>query len=187
MSMELRTGRLWLRPIEPADRDALHRLWTEPDVRRFLWDDRVIDLAAVDGVIAASAATFATEGFGHFALREGEADPLIGTCGLHRYAPGAEPELLYSLAPERWGCGLATEAAHAVVADAFARLGMARVLARADVPNRDSVRVMERLGMSYAGEREEGGLRLVSYTLAREDWRRTGGSEAAGGRSLLRR
>jgi RimJ/RimL family protein N-acetyltransferase len=64
---------------------------------------------------------------------------------------------------------------------------MARVLARADVPNRDSVRVMERLGMSYAGEREEGGLRLVSYTLAREDWRRTGGSEAAGGRSLLRR
>ena len=167
MPSELRTGRLVLRPIVPADRDALHRLWTEPAVRRFLWDDRVIDLATVDGVIAASAATFANEGFGHFALCESSRAPLIGTCGLHRYAPGAEPELLYSLAPERWGRGLATEAARAVVEDAFARLGMARVLARADVPNRDSVRVMERLGMEYAGEREEGGLRLVSYTVAR--------------------
>jgi RimJ/RimL family protein N-acetyltransferase len=175
MPIELRTGRLWLRPIEPADRDALHRLWTDADVRRFLWDDRVIDLATVDGVIAASAATFASEGFGHFALRESAAGPLVGTCGLHRYAPGAEPELLYSLAPERWRRGLASEAAHAVIADAFTRLGMVRVLARADVPNRDSVRVMERVGMSCAGEREEAGLRLVSYTLARDDWRGSGG------------
>ena len=172
MSIELRTERLWLRPVAPTDRPALHRLWTDPAVRRFLWDDRVIDLATVDGVLAASAASFAAEGFGHFALRESEAGPLLGTCGLHRYAPGAEPELLYSLAPECGGRGLATEAARAVVADAFVRLDFPRVLARADVPNRDSVRVMQRLGMTHAGEREEGGLRLVSYTLAREDWQR---------------
>jgi RimJ/RimL family protein N-acetyltransferase len=170
MSTEIRTERLWLRPIAPADRAALHRLWTDPDVRRFLWDDRVIGLAEVDGLLAASAASFAAEGFGHFALRE--SGPLLGTCGLHRYHAGAEPELLYSLAPECWGRGLATEAARAVVADAFVRLDFPRVLARADVPNRDSVRVMQRLGMTHAGEREEGGLRLVSYTLAREDWQR---------------
>jgi RimJ/RimL family protein N-acetyltransferase len=167
MPLELRTARLVLHPITAADRAALHAVWTHPDVRRFLWDDRVIDLGTVDGVIAASAATFAAEGFGHFALREGEAVPLCGTCGFHRASQGAEPELLYSLARESWGRGLATEAARAVVADAFARLGFTRVLARADAPNRDSVRVMERLGMRFAGEREENGLRLVSYTLAR--------------------
>lgn len=167
MPIELRTPRLRLRPLEPADREALHRLWIHPDVRRFLWDDRVIEPAEVDGVIAASAATFAAEGFGHFALREEEAGPLLGTCGLHRYAPGAEPELLYSLAHERWGRGYATEAARAVVDDAFARLGLARVVARADLPNRDSQRVMQRLGMAYAGEEEAGGLRLVRYVLTR--------------------
>jgi [ribosomal protein S5]-alanine N-acetyltransferase len=167
MPVELRTRRLWLRPVEPADRAALHRLWTDPDVRRFLWDDRVISPAEVGGVIAASAATFAAEGFGHFALREDEAGPLLGTCGLHRYAPGAEPELLYSLARAQWGRGLATEAARAVADDAFGRLGFARVIARADVPNRDSQRVMQRLGMAYAGEEEAGGLRLVRYVLGR--------------------
>jgi ribosomal-protein-alanine N-acetyltransferase len=167
ISVELRTPRLRLRPLAPADGAALHRLWTHPDVRRFLWDDRVIAPADVDGVIGASAATFAAEGFGHFALREDEAGPLFGTCGLHRYASGAEPELLYSLARERWGRGLATEAARAVIDDAFARLGFARVVARADVPNRDSQRVMQRLGMAYTGEEEAGGLRLVRYVLAR--------------------
>ena len=167
MPVLLRTPRLRLRPLEPADRAALHRLWTDPDVRRFLWDDRVIALAEVDSVLAASAATFAAEGFGHFALREEEAGPLLGTCGLHRYAPGAEPELLYSLAREQWGRGLATEAARAVVDDAFGRLAFARVVARADVPNRESQRVMQRLGMAYAGEEEAGGLRLVRYVLAR--------------------
>jgi ribosomal-protein-alanine N-acetyltransferase len=167
MPVLLRTPRLRLRPLEPADRAALHRLWTDPDVRRFLWDDRVIELADVDGVLAASAATFAAEGFGHFALREEDAGPLLGTCGLHRYAPGAEPELLYSLAREQWGRGLATEAARAVVDDAFGRLAFARVVARADVPNRESQRVMQRLGMAYAGDEESGGLRLVRYVLAR--------------------
>jgi RimJ/RimL family protein N-acetyltransferase len=55
-----------------------------------------------------------------------------------------------------------------VIADAFERLGFARILARTDLPNRASVEVMKRLGMSYAGESAEGGQRLVSYTLARE-------------------
>ena len=167
MSIELRTQRLRLRPITASDRCALHALWTEPEVRRFLWDDRVIDLATVDGLIERSATSFVAAGYGHFALREGEGTALIGTCGLHRTAPSTEPELLYSLTLGCWGRGLASEAARAVVKDAFGRLGLSRVLARADVPNRASIAVMQRLGFEYEGEREEGGLRLVSYSLTR--------------------
>jgi ribosomal-protein-alanine N-acetyltransferase len=167
MPLELRTARLELRPIAPADRAALHRLWTDPEVRRFLWDDRVIDLATVDEVIEKSAASFALEGFGLFALRDpGGAEP-FGAVGIYRLQPRGEPELLYSLAPARWGRGLASEASRAVIADAFERLGFARVLARTDPPNRASLEVMKRLGMEYAGEREEGGRPTVSYTLAR--------------------
>ena len=166
MSIELRTERLWLRPIEPADREALHAHWTEPGVRRYLWDDRVIDLATVDGVIEKSAASFAAEGFGLFALREPVRPALIGVAGIHRMLP-TEPELIYSLAPAVWGRGFASEASRAVIADAFARLGFARVLARTDTPNRASIEVMKRLGMEYAGESVQNGLPTVSYTLAR--------------------
>lgn len=156
-----------LRPVATADRAALHQIWTEPDVRRFLWDDRVIDLASVDEVIERSAASFAGEGFGLFALREPGGSHLLGVTGIYRLQPGGEPELIYSLARACWGRGLASEASRAVIADAFDRLGFARVLARTDVPNRASIEVMKRLGMQYEGEREEAGRPTVSYTLAR--------------------
>jgi ribosomal-protein-alanine N-acetyltransferase len=167
MSFELRTARLVLRPLEPADREALHRLWTDPDVRRYLWDDRVIDLATVDEVIAKTSASFAAEGFGLFALREPGGAELLGAVGIHRLQPGGEPELIYSLAPACWGRGLASEASRAVIADAFERLGFARVLARTDPPNRASLAVMQRLGMELEGERQEDGRATVSYTLTR--------------------
>jgi len=167
MTIELRTARLALRPLAPADRDALHRLWTDPDVRRYLWDDRVIELATVDEVIEKSAALFAAEGFGLFALREPDGAELLGAVGIYRLQPGGEPELIYSLARAWWGRGLASEASRAVIADAFERLGFARVLARTDLPNRASIAVMERLGMAYEGERPENGRPTVSYTLPR--------------------
>src|SRR5262245_37249499 len=160
MAPVLRTERLRLRPLEPDDRVALHRLWTEPAVRRFLWDDRVIELATVDEVIAKSAASFASAGHGLFALCEPRSDALLGAAGIYPLRP-AEPELIYSLAPACWGRGLASEASRAVLADAFGRLGFARVLARTDVPNRASVAVMERLGMTCLGESVENGLRTV--------------------------
>ena len=170
--IELRTDRLRLRPIAAPDREALHALWTEPAVRRFLWDDRVIDLASVDGVIERSRASLAAEGFGLFALREPGRAGLLGAVGIFRLRPEGEPELLYSLATAWFGRGLATEASRAVIADAFERLGFARVLARTDPPNLASIAVMKRLGMKYEGEGKEGGLPTVSYTLAREDWQR---------------
>jgi ribosomal-protein-alanine N-acetyltransferase len=167
MAPELRSARLVLCPIEPSDRAALHRLWTDPDVRRYLWDDRVIDLATVDEVIGGSVASFAGEGFGLFALRERGGAELLGVTGIYRLQPGGEPELVYSLAPACWGRGLASEASRAVIADAFGRLGFARVLARTDAPNRASIAVMKRLGMQYLGEREEAGRPTVSYVLVR--------------------
>lgn len=169
MSPELRSERLRLRPLLPADREALHRLWIDPDVRRFLWDDRVIDLETVDGVIARSRELFESEGFGLFALERRGDDALLGTCGIYRF-PEREPELIYSLARSCWGQGYATEASRVVIADAFERLGFTRVLARTDPPNHASLAVMKRLGLRFVGERVENGLPTVSYALAREAW-----------------
>ena len=42
MQPTLISSRLELRPVRQSDVDALWSLWTDPDVRRFLWDDREI-------------------------------------------------------------------------------------------------------------------------------------------------
>jgi RimJ/RimL family protein N-acetyltransferase len=59
------------------------------------------------------------------------------------------------LASRFHGQGLATEALRAVVADAFRRLALERVVAIVDEPNVGSIRVLEKVGFalerSYAG------------------------------------
>jgi RimJ/RimL family protein N-acetyltransferase len=171
--MELRTYRLLLRPFRPADEEELFHLWNDPQVRRFLWDDQPVAREVVREQIALSQRDFRERGFGMFTLHL--ADPpgqLIGFCGLRRIDAGEEIEVLYGLLPGFWKRGLATEAAQAVLRLGFEHLGLEEILAGADFDNAASLRCMQRLGMSDAGERRVGPQRLPAryYRLARRDF-----------------
>jgi ribosomal-protein-alanine N-acetyltransferase len=137
--------------------ENLHVFWTDPDVRRFLWDDEVIALERVVEEIEKSRESFRLLGFGLWLFHDrGE---LLGFCGLRPVPESGEIEILYAVRPERWGEGLATEAARAVLGFGFERCGLGRIIARADTPNEASVRVMEKLGMRPVAV----GSKLVEY------------------------
>ena len=76
----------------------------------------------------------------------------IGYVGLHRatFAASFTPcvEIGWRLAYDAWGCGYATEAAAAVLRDAYQRLQLSKVYSFTAEPNHRSERVMLRLGMS---------------------------------------
>jgi RimJ/RimL family protein N-acetyltransferase len=61
-----------------------------------------------------------------------------------------EVEVGWHLHPDAWGQGYATEAAEAIIDDAFSR-GLAKVLAVTDPDNQASQAVCRRLGMTYLG------------------------------------
>jgi ribosomal-protein-alanine N-acetyltransferase len=147
---DLESARLRLRPFRREQVADLHRLWTDPDVRRYLWDDRVISMAEAAEVVEAMLELDATHGLGMWALFRKEDGPtadLIGFCGFRFVGDSTVVELLYGLLPSCWGQGLATEAARAALAYAFETRGLDRVVASADAPNAPSLRVMQRLGM----------------------------------------
>ncbi|WP_162958353.1 GNAT family N-acetyltransferase [Nocardia yunnanensis] len=143
----LQTERLTLTPVNSRDHDALARLWRTPEVREFLFDGETLGDADVTRIIANSEKDFAAADFGFWTVRERETGILVGTAGLRRLDGGPELEVVYSLDPEHWGRGFAGEAAAAVVAYAFEKLGAARVLAEVDAGNAASIAVIERLGM----------------------------------------
>ena len=173
--MILTTERLVLRPCAGSDVDALHALWTDPKVRRWLWDDRVIDRATAAEVVAASEQSFAASGYGQWCVAERHGDgALVGFAGLRAIEDTPEIEVLYGFAPSHWGKGLATEAARAVLAHGFETVGLARIAGRTDTPNRDSARVLERLGMTFEGERVVNGLPTVHFGMARAAFRGMG-------------
>jgi ribosomal-protein-alanine N-acetyltransferase len=145
----LDTARLSLRPVSPTDEDALHALFNDATVRRYLWDDRPVSRETVREVIAASLGSFEAEGFGLFLAHLREGGAFVGFTGLRRTEETREVELLYGLWPTFSGQGLATEMARAGLRFGFEEAGLDTVVASADVPNLASFRVMERLGMRF--------------------------------------
>ncbi len=163
----LTTSRLVLRPISAADVDSLHRFWTDPAVRKYLWDNVIIPRERVVEIVEESEACFRELGCGLFAIelaaRPGE---LVGFCGLRRMADSEEVELLYGILPRYWGEGMVTEAAKEVLRFGFEQCGLTRVMGATDTPNQRSVRVMQRLGMIFEDRRQYKGLDTVFYSIS---------------------
>lgn len=106
--------------------------------------------------------------------REGRA---IGGINLHLNGSllmGAE--MGYGLARHFWGQGLTAEAAAAVIDWAFPAYDLAKIFAFANVENRQSWRVMEKLGMKREATLRKhipgpaGRSDSVLYGLLREEW-----------------
>jgi ribosomal-protein-alanine N-acetyltransferase len=143
----IESRRLRLRPIGSEDLDDLHRLWIDPDVRRYLWDDLVISRERAAETVDALVASAREHGVGIWCVLGKAGSELQGFCGFRFLPDSPEIELLYGLDPAHWGKGLATEASRAALTWAFATLAPARIVAGADPPNRASFAVMERLEM----------------------------------------
>ena len=161
---ELRTERLVLRPLTMDDVEAMHTLWTLADVRRYLWDGDLISEERAAEAVEASMASATQYGIGIWNMMLDGA--VIGFCGL-RTMDDNGVELLCGLHPDHWKKGYATEASRAVMRYAFAVVHDDRIWARMDEPNTASLRLCERLGMTYAGRETSGGLPMVRYVLER--------------------
>jgi RimJ/RimL family protein N-acetyltransferase len=166
----LETERLLLRALSADDADSLHRISNEPNVRLYLWDDEPISEATVKSLIAQGARMFSKERIGVFGIRMRGREDLLGFCGFVRLEGMEESELWYELTQKVWGRGLATEAAWACVRYAFEDVGMERVIAGADAPNTASLRVIEKLGMSYLGNINPSAPEEPYFALYREDF-----------------
>ena len=69
----IETARLSLTPLVPADTEALHQLWTQPGVRRYLWDDEVIAPERTAEIVQEGAEMLARGEAGLWGVRQHEA------------------------------------------------------------------------------------------------------------------
>lgn len=141
----------------------------QPGVRKFLWDDEIISRERTSSVVERSIASFATDGFGLWAISLTDSRELIGFCGFWHFHEPPRLELLYGIAPEHWNAGLATEAAIAMIDRGFDVFRFARIEASADAANEASVRVMQRAGMRFWKREITNGLDTIYYAVDRRD------------------
>jgi RimJ/RimL family protein N-acetyltransferase len=149
----LRTDRLRLDPLAPADLAAVHAIYADPGTWRHLPVGRHTTLAQTERMLDESERSWAASGLGRWAIRLGvplpgtglAAGALIGVASATLMDCGAR-NFGYRLTPASWGVGLATEAATAVLA--VARSSAPPVTARALASNPASVRVLDRIGLT---------------------------------------
>lgn len=161
---ELTSHRLHLRPCGGDDLADLHRLWTEPDVRRFLFDDRQLSIAEAEAFVTDSGANFERYGYGLWIFAATDRQPMVGFTALVVAEEGA-PSLIFGADPGCWRQGYTTEAAAAVLRYAAAELGLPRVVADVDEPNTASIRVLEKLGMRRVRRAVVNDLPLLYYEI----------------------
>ena len=162
MNPLLKTTRLDLRPVQIGDMELVHELWTNSDVRHFLFDERVIPLDEARSIVEQSLLNFQEHGFGIWLVFSRQTAQLVGFAGLMQ-SSDESPNLIYGVHPDFCGNGFATEAAKAVLDYAFDTLGLKSVKADVDEPNAISVRILEKLGMKQIRRAIVAGRPLLYY------------------------
>lgn len=129
MTSVITTARLRLQPLSLDDLEPLLALWTEPGVRRFLFDDQIISREQAATEIIDSIARFETNGCGLWGATLRQEAGLIGFCGYRFFHDPPQLQLLYGFHADHWSKGLATEAARTMIASRIRAIG-SRMLGR---------------------------------------------------------
>ena len=145
------------------------RLFLHAQVQRWLRPPPLPPLDKNDaaGMLQTDIAHWDDHGYGRWVVSDARTGEFLGRAGLSAYELDgrAEVEVAWSVLPERWGQGIATEAGRAALA--HAREGpIAEVIAFALPDNAASLRVMEKIGMRRVGPIEHAGLAHVLYRVA---------------------
>ena len=143
------TQRMQLSPVEKIEADELHQIWTQPEVRRYLWDDLIIPKTQTKEIINQSLSAFANKKYGLWVARLINQTNIIGFSGYWQFFTPPQTQLLYGLSPQYWGKGLATEMSKAMLDYGFKEYNFETIYASTDLENKSSLAVLERLGMNY--------------------------------------
>jgi len=151
-ALNIRIGRLLLRPLEMSDAPDIQQLAGDRDVASTTRD---IEHPYEDGMaekwIKSCQERTAFGELINFAITLIADGSFLGAIGIHPDDTGSQAELGYWVGKPYWDRGYATEAVEAVVHHCFTGLKLDRVYAAHFTRNPSSGRVMQKVGMLHEG------------------------------------
>lgn len=146
----LETDRLVLRKLSPEHSGFILVLLNDPSWLRFIGDRGVRTLEdARKYILDGPVDSYERVGFGMYLTELKESGESIGICGLVKRDALDDVDIGYAFLPPFRRRGFAFEAASAVMRYGKDVVGLRRVVAITDPDNEASIRVLEKLGMSY--------------------------------------
>ena len=150
----LETSRLRLRGFRADDFETVARWCSDAETMRHIGEGQPMSRGDAWRSLAMIVGHWPLRGYGLWAAEEKAGGALVGRIGL--YEPEGWPglELGWLVDRERWGEGFAPEGAAAALAFGFDTLGAEKLISLIQPGNAASVRVAEKIGERYEGQRD---------------------------------
>jgi len=143
------TDRVQLSPVTDENVKQLHQIWTLPEVRQYLWDDRIISLQETKEIVDRSKIAFENNEYGVWVARLKNNPSLIGFSGYWPFFEPPQIQLIYGLDPKYWKQGLGSEIARAMIEYGFNKYKFKTIYAACDAANLASIALMDRIEMEF--------------------------------------
>ncbi len=151
------TARLYLRPLDADDADALYAIFADEEVTRHYDLETFVEVSEATDLIDFIHESYETERQVRWGIVRTADDQLLGTCGFV-WLRQSSAEIGYDLIRSAWGNGYMHEALMALLDFAFEELALNRIEALVMPGNVRSQRLLARLGFVH-----EGTLRQYDY------------------------
>ncbi|MEN5094772.1 GNAT family protein [Pseudomonas protegens] len=161
----IRTPRLILRELCPADVPALFAIHSDADAMQWFGTDPMTDYRQAEQLLAqfASWRTLPNPGVRWGIERQSEPG-LLGTCGLFKWnRPWRSCAVGFELGRAAQGQGLMSEALEAILDWGFVHMALNRIEAQVYPQNLASLRLLERMGFVREGLSRQAGYWLGAY------------------------
>lgn len=167
----LETQRLILRASVVEDASDLYKMDADPEVQRYTGD--IIPASVADTIERIrNYPDYKKYGYGRWTTVLKETGEIIGWCGLKYLDDIDETDLGYRWKPKHWNKGYATEASLACLQYGFYELKLPQIIAQVLKENGASIRVLEKVGMTYWKELNTEENPGLFYRITEADYRR---------------
>lgn len=170
----IETERLLIRPFVLQDFDAFWSFMGDPEATRYMaFSDEQKSYEGAKAMLETVIASYAgNDPVCALAMTDRWSGDYIGSCGLSPLTDPGEVECYYTILPHHWGKGYATEATAALLKYAFTELRFLRVVAFVLEGNPASIRVAEKVGMTFdeTVHREDVNMPGLRYSVTDQDF-----------------
>ena len=166
MKKIIETDRLILRELNKDDSVHFYNLNSDPEVLKYTGDAPFSSIADAEKFLI-NYKDYQKNGFGRWAVILKETESFIGWCGLKLNEENLI-DIGFRFFKKEWGKGYATESAKAVLDYGFITLKLNKIIGRSSKDNIPSIRVLEKINMTFWKEdRFEGVVDSIYYRITK--------------------
>lgn len=152
MITDLYSERLHLRKMTTADSASLFKIWSDPEVTKYMNISNFTNQNQATDMINYLDTLARDNKAIRFTIVELKTNEIIGSCGYNSLDyENAKAEIGYDIAKKYWGKGYAPEAISSLIRYAFNFLNFNRVEAKVEPENVNSIKVLQKLRFTYEG------------------------------------